>query len=256
MALPEHFRINTDTAEPFSGEALATLPRQQQILERALGTTKYMARTVRVLARESGLTPTEVREYCEASSHVARSPLEDYDGHHYYGHVVRLREKYHVSTSGHLYTGDGTTPTRAAYDVFLSYTQKDVHIANEIREELAGSGMTCFMAEKDIRASGDWTEEIRGALHSSEIILLLLTQRSLGKPWILLEAGAAWALGKRIVPLLNQVDASEIIDPLTRHQARVVEITEQRVSLAVELKDVLQRRQLTTRGAQADTRRP
>jgi TIR domain len=91
------------------------------------------------------------------------------------------------------------------------------------------------MAEKDIKAGSDWDSDIREALKAARIVIILLTPRSKERPWIMLEAGAAWALEKRIVPALNQVEASELIEPLGGKQARVVETVTQRRDLAQEL---------------------
>src|SRR2546423_4697088 len=71
-----------------------------------------------------------------------------------------------------------------AYDIFLSYTHEDSHIANELKEILETSGLRCFMAEKDIAVGMEWADQIRSALHSSKRILLLITPRSKNRPWL------------------------------------------------------------------------
>jgi len=233
--VPKSFRVNRETMTPFTGEGLASLPRQQQILERALGTTKYVARSLRALAKEAGLTPDQVRAYCEDSAHIARSPLENFEDEEHYGHIVRLKEKYHISPSGRLVEEMYLPAGAPLYDVFISYTHRDTHLAQEIREELLETGLKCFMAEKDVKPASDWSEEIRFALQASDLVLLLITTRSLDRPWILLETGAAWVLGKKILPVLNQVDPETLVEPLKNRQARFVETTAQRKTLAREL---------------------
>ena len=94
MALPEDFQIKIDTTSGFTDDEMQGLPRQQRILEDSLGGTKYVARTARSLAQQSGLSPEQVVEYCERSSHIAQSPVEDFDENDYYGHISRLRQKY------------------------------------------------------------------------------------------------------------------------------------------------------------------
>ena len=121
------------------------------------------------------------------------------------------------------------------YDVFISYTGDDSHIAAELRESLLGQKLSCFMAEKDIPAASDWSDEIRDALHGSTYVILLLTQRSKDRPWVLLEAGAAWALKRKIIPVCNQVNPADLLDPIRRHQARIVETSKQRLELAKEI---------------------
>jgi len=93
------------------------------------------------------------------------------------------------------------------------------------------------MAEKDIEVSAEWQDSIRDALRGSKRVLVILTPRSINRPWVLMETGAAWALGKPLVPALSQVEPNQLIDPIRRHQARVIETTKQRRSLIAELKE-------------------
>jgi hypothetical protein len=65
-------------------------------------------------------------------------------------------------------------------------------------------------------------------------------------PWPLLEAGAGWALGKEIVTVLNQVAPSSLSPPLSRHQACIVETSQQRGDLAEELADLKSQSQSRT----------
>jgi hypothetical protein len=50
-----------------------------------------------------------------------------------------------------------------------------------------------------------------------------------------METGAAWALGKPLIPALSHVAPNELLDPIRRYQARVIETTAQRESLVNEL---------------------
>jgi len=121
------------------------------------------------------------------------------------------------------------------YDIFLSYGTDDVAIADELRLSLTSRGLRCFMAERDIPVAAQWDEKIRSALLNSKSILLLITPRSKDRPWVLLETGAAWALQKEIIPTLMFVAPSDLLDPVKHYQARVVETSVQRRTLAEEL---------------------
>jgi hypothetical protein len=126
-------------------------------------------------------------------------------------------------------------PAVETYDIFISYATGDVAIADELRTDPEHQGLKCFMAEKGIPVAAQWQQAIRDALVGSKRILLLLTPRSLNRPSVLLETGAAWALGKPLVPVLSQVAPNELIDPIRSHQARVIETTAQRMALVREL---------------------
>lgn len=128
-------------------------------------------------------------------------------------------------------------PPTPSFDVFISYAAGDSAIADELRGDLEKNGLKCFMAEKDIQVAAEWQDSIRAALIGSKRVLVLLTPRSINRPWVLMETGAAWALGKALIPALSHVAASDLIDPIRRHQARVIETTAQRMALVHELID-------------------
>jgi hypothetical protein len=91
------------------------------------------------------------------------------------------------------------------------------------------------MAEKDIAAAEEWQDRVRAALRGSVRVLVLLTPRSINRPWVLMETGAAWALGKPLIPALVQISPNDLLDPIRRRQARVIETTAQRKALVEEI---------------------
>jgi len=126
-------------------------------------------------------------------------------------------------------------PLTPEFDVFISYAAGDSAIANELRDDLEGRGLKCFMAEKDIAAAEEWQDRVRAALRGSVRVLVLLTPRSINRPWVLMETGAAWALGKPLIPALVQISPNDLLDPIRRRQARVIETTAQRKALVEEI---------------------
>jgi hypothetical protein len=121
------------------------------------------------------------------------------------------------------------------YDIFVSYSHRDSQLAQSLYSKLTNAGLRCFMAEKDIAAADLWESRIRDALRSAQRILLLITPNSKDSHWVVAEAGAAWALGKQLVPALAYVDESKLITPIASHQARLVHTPEQIASLVSEL---------------------
>jgi len=130
---------------------------------------------------------------------------------------------------------DMVCPPPLDYDLFLSYASGDSATATELKEALERKKLKCFMAEKDIRVADEWQDAIRSALLAARRVLILITPRSINRPWIFLETGAAWALGKPLIPALNHVIPSDLPDPIRRYQARVIETTAQRKALVDEL---------------------
>ena len=119
----------------------------------------------------------------------------------------------------------------AKIDIFLSYSTEDSVIANELKGEIEERGIKCFMAEKDIPVGTQWSDRIRNALINSKKIIILITPRSKNRPWVMTETGAAWVLKKNIIPVLMFVSPSELIEPISRFQSRIIETKEQRNNL-------------------------
>jgi len=81
------------------------------------------------------------------------------------------------------------------------------------------------MAKKSINLGDIWAEHIRHALVSAKIVVIILTQNSYLKKWVLLEGGGAWFYKKKIMPLVLDVSMDDIGRPLSDNQG--VPITSQ-----------------------------
>jgi hypothetical protein len=130
---------------------------------------------------------------------------------------------------------DKLSPPPLNYDLFLSYASADTATATELKVDLERKGLKCFMADRDIPVANEWQDTIRSALLAAKRILILITPRSINRPWILLETGAAWALGKPLIPVLQHVSIPDLPDPIRRYEVRVIETTAQRRALVKEL---------------------
>jgi hypothetical protein len=105
-----------------------------------------------------------------------------------------------------------------AFDVFLSYSDRDHAIAEHVYQTLEGAGAKVYMAPKSIQPGDDFAEELRQALVGSAELWVLVSPNSLNSEWVTTEWGAAWVLQKRIVPVLHRCDTPEIPERLRRHQ--------------------------------------
>lgn len=103
-----------------------------------------------------------------------------------------------------------------AYDVFLSYSERDSSVACSIRDELQRAGARVFMAEKSLQPGDDFAQEIRMSLCGSAEVWVVMSPNSLNSEWVITEWGAAWALGKKIVPILHRCDIPQIPERLRR----------------------------------------
>lgn len=102
------------------------------------------------------------------------------------------------------------------YRVFLSHATYDKWIATVIHEkiEVADPLLKVWRDDRDIDGGDCIPETIRLSLNNCDELLVLLTPESQGREWIKLEVGAAWGIGKRIVPVFYHVDPADSFDIL------------------------------------------
>lgn len=132
--------------------------------------------------------------------------------------IVVEKEELNLSTNG------------LKYDIFISYASEDGDIAEEIYEMIQKKNpqLEIFMAKKSIKAGDVWDETIRKALISSPVIVLLLTPKSYRKPWVLLEVGGAWFQRKKIIPLYQYVEITDLPQPIKANQGILITTTANR----------------------------
>lgn len=106
-----------------------------------------------------------------------------------------------------------------SFDVFLSYSERDQESANLIHRNVTAAGGRLFMAPKEISPGDDFAETIRNALVHSRELWLLLSPHSIKSAWVISEWGAAWALEKKIVPILFRCDFTALPDRLRSIQS-------------------------------------
>jgi hypothetical protein len=104
------------------------------------------------------------------------------------------------------------------YDVFLSYSVVDHQPAESLHAKLAASGARVFMAPKEVRPGDDFADKIREALRGSTEVWVLVSPNSVKSEWVTTEWGAAWVLGRRIVPILYRLDVPALPERLRRVQ--------------------------------------
>jgi len=100
------------------------------------------------------------------------------------------------------------------FDIFLSYSAKDRNQAKELSELMQQSNLKVFFAEKDLEGGSPFTDEIRAALHDSREVWVLSTPNSVDSVWVATEWGTAWALQRRIVPILLNITSDRLPDRL------------------------------------------
>lgn len=98
------------------------------------------------------------------------------------------------------------------YLIFVSHATADKWVAKIICEKLEAAGAKTFRDDRDIAGGDRIPEEIIRQITRCKEFVVLLTPRSVDRPWVLLEVGMALRNGRRtrIVPILYHVG----VDPI------------------------------------------
>ena len=91
-------------------------------------------------------------------------------------------------------------------DVFISFIHEEQAIAQAVQAMLRSQLMRNFEVfmsgdESLVRAGENWLDRIAGELRDARVLILLLSPRSVVRPWVNFEAGAAWLAGKHVIPV-------------------------------------------------------
>lgn len=90
--------------------------------------------------------------------------------------------------------------------IFISYVHEDKDITQAVQALLSST----LKIEKEVFLSADqtqvfaghvWLDRIRDALQTCEVLLLLLSERSINRAWVNFEAGAVWLARKPVIPI-------------------------------------------------------
>jgi hypothetical protein len=111
-----------------------------------------------------------------------------------------------------------------AYRIFVSHATADKWLATTICEKIEALGAATFRDDRDIDGGDDIPEKICQEIKRSQEMVVLLTPASIGREWILIEVGAAWAWRKRIVAILEHVDVNPI--PMIMRSKKAIKLAD------------------------------
>lgn len=112
--------------------------------------------------------------------------------------------------------------------VFISWSgARSRAVASALKEWLpiVMEGVDPWVSDKDISAGERWAQSVAGELESANFGIICITPENLNADWILFEAGA---LSKsmqdaKVIPLLFDLEFSDISGPLAQFQAKKLE---------------------------------
>lgn len=121
-------------------------------------------------------------------------------------------------------------------DVFISYSTADSEVAFAIHDSCKEFGIEAFLAEISLEPGANWKEDILENLELSDWFFFLATKNSIHSAACMNEIGAALAHKKDIVPILIDIDGSELPDWISEYQGIYIANTS-----LVEIEPVLKR---------------
>lgn len=102
-------------------------------------------------------------------------------------------------------------PGSRSYQVFVSHATPDKWVARMICEKIESiPSAKTFRDDRDIEGGDHIPESLLAQIDHSTELIVLMTPMSVARTWVLLEIGAAWHAGLRIVPVCYHVDVDRI----------------------------------------------
>jgi hypothetical protein len=112
----------------------------------------------------------------------------------------------------------------AAPKIFVSYAKPDQALARDVFRALRPMKADVWSDDR-LSPGDDWQETLRSRLRESDYFVLVLTPKYFDSPWALQELGAAWALNKRIIPVVTDARLLETL-PVDLSGVQTVQATE------------------------------
>lgn len=86
------------------------------------------------------------------------------------------------------------------YDVFISYSHKDVAIADAVCHRIEAEGIRCWYAPRNIKPGQEWAGAIVEAIEHASVMILIFTDYSNTSAQVHREVDSAVSSGVRIIP--------------------------------------------------------
>jgi hypothetical protein len=99
-----------------------------------------------------------------------------------------------------------------AQSIFISHASDDAAVARQICAALESTGLSCWIAPRDIRAGADYRNEILRGIRETDAFLLVYSRKASESEHVAREVGYADERGKTVYPV--RVDSTNVEGPL------------------------------------------
>jgi hypothetical protein len=122
-------------------------------------------------------------------------------------------------------------------DVFISFIHEEGETAAAVQtfvnQMLSGQANAFLSSDKfQVYAGELWLERILEELGAAKVVLLILSEKSVTRPWVNFEAGAGWFTKKKIIPLcIKELNKDNLPKPYSSPQAIDLKYTDEQLYL-------------------------
>lgn len=107
--------------------------------------------------------------------------------------------------------------------IFISHIKEEEDLAIKLKEYLDRDflgNLTVFLSSEDLKPGVVWFNELINNLQKTEMLLLMCSQRSIGRSWLYFEAGAIFVREKPVMPICyGELEISALPHQFGRMQA-------------------------------------
>lgn len=111
------------------------------------------------------------------------------------------------------------------FNIFISHEATDQTIALELKSFLENIFLNSnvYVSGRDLEGGQTWIENIKLALKSSQVVIALVTKKSLNANWLYFEAGAGFTDDRTIPLVSDNLQFKDLTPPLSLLQARLLD---------------------------------
>jgi hypothetical protein len=116
---------------------------------------------------------------------------------------------------------------KPAFNVFISHSREDQSLAERVERGLTFGGRVRVLTDRRISSAGThWRSELRRALETADVFVVIGTPASARLDFVLQELGGAWALDKPIIIVTpeGEVEWAPPIEPSAYRRVALTEL--------------------------------
>lgn len=95
-------------------------------------------------------------------------------------------------------------------DCFISYASPDEALATYLKQYLTWRGLQVFLARLSLQPGDLWNTVVQNALRSSPWVVFLASRAACASPYVQQEVGGAVFAGKKLVPVIWDLQPAEL----------------------------------------------